>query len=84
MAIGLAAVFMLATLRRRNNETARLDRTRAQQHMPVRLARHSREGSRHGEYLRPGLCQRAIKRREAQVIADRHAHTADAGIGKRY
>ena len=36
------------------------------------------------EYLRPGLCQRAIKRREAQVIADRHAHTADAGIGKRY
>ena len=42
MAEGLAAVLVTPDLRRRDDEQPRLDRPRAQQHVPMRLARSGR------------------------------------------
>ena len=65
MAEGLAAVLVLAALRRREHEAAVLDRARAHQHVPVRLAGLPREGGRDGEERRAGFGQRAVERRES-------------------
>ena len=52
MAIGLAAILVLAALRWRDDEAARLDGARAQQDVPVRLARDAREGGGDRDDLR--------------------------------
>ena len=65
MAEGLAAVLVLAALRRREHEAAVLDGAGAIEHMPVRLAGLPGEGGRDGEERRAGLGQRAVERRES-------------------
>ena len=81
MAEGLAAVLVLAALRGREHEAAVLDRARAHQHVPVRLAGLPGEGGRDGEEDRAGFGQRAIERGEAQVVADRQPEPAPRQVG---
>ena len=57
----------------RDDIAARLDGPRAQQRMPVRLARDLREGGGHGDDLRPSHRELPEQIREAHIIADRQA-----------
>ncbi len=82
MAEGLAAFRMVAALRRREDEGAGLDGPRAQQQMPVGQTCGSREGGGHRQELGPGLRQRPVERRKAQIVADRHAEPAPGEIGQ--
>ena len=81
MAEGLAAVLVLAALRRREHEGAVLDRARADEHMPMRLAGLSGEGRRNRQERAAGLGERAVERREAQVVADGQAEPAPRQVG---
>ena len=76
MAEGLAAVLVLAALRRGEHVAAVLDGAGAHQHVPVRLAGLLGEGRGNGEERRAGLRQRAVERREAQIVADGQAEPA--------
>ena len=56
--------------------------------MPVGRAGDAGEGGRHGEEIRPGLGQRPIELRKAQIVADGHAEPAPGqlrqhGLGAR-
>ena len=57
VAIGLAAIGVLASLSRRHHKAGVFDRPRTQQYMPMRLARGFCECRRYREYLRTGLGQ---------------------------
>ena len=81
MAEGLAAVLVLAALRRREHEAAVLDGARAHQHMPVRFAGLPGEGGRDRQEGGAGFRQRAIERRKAQVVADGQAEPAPRQVG---
>ena len=83
MAIGRAAVGMDAALRRGDDVTAGLDRTRANERMPMRLAGGHREGGGNGDHLRPAIDERAIEFGEAQIITDAEAQTADWRVDER-
>ena len=55
MAEGLAAVLVTPDLGRGDDEQARLDRPRAQQHVPVRLAGRHGEGGGDRDHVGVGL-----------------------------
>ena len=76
-----AAVLVVAALRGRDHERAVLDRARAHQHVPVRLAGLPRERGGDREERRARFGERAIERRKAQVVADRHAEPAPRQVG---
>ncbi|MNG05672.1 hypothetical protein D3C84_888770 [compost metagenome] len=57
-----------------------LDGPRANQHIPVRGARHRSEGRWSGDQFRAGCTQLAVQLREAQVITDRQANPADRRV----
>ena len=67
---------MRAALSGGEDETAGLDRTRAQQHLPMGLA--GRHGKRRGDrdQAGTGLGKVAIEAGKAQVVTDRHRQTA--------
>ena len=81
MAEGVAAVLVMAALRGCEHEGRVLDRARAHQHVPVRLAGLLGEGRRDRQERRAGLGERAVERRKAQVVADGHAEPAPWQIG---
>ena len=53
----LPAAFVQAALRRRQDETAGLDGTSAQEHMPMRLTRHLGESRGYRQHLPAALSQ---------------------------
>src|SRR6516165_3441591 len=75
MAEGLALVLVQAALRRSQNEASVLDCARPDENVPVRLPGLPGEGRRYGKEGRPGLRERAVERRKAQVVTDRQAET---------
>src|SRR5438045_18422 len=81
MAKGVAAVLVTAALRRGEHEAAVLDRARAYEHVPMRLASLLGEGRRDGDERAAGLGQRAVERRKAQVVADAQAQPPPRQIG---
>ena len=81
MAEGLAAVLVLAALRGGEHEAAVLDRARAHQHMPMRLAGLARERRRDRQERRAGFGERAVERRKAQVVADGQPEPAPRQVG---
>src|SRR5882724_9055013 len=82
MAEGRAAVLMVAALRGREHEAAVLDRARAHQHVPMRLAGLTRERGGNAEKTRAGLGQCAVERREAQVVANGDAEPSPRQVGE--
>ena len=81
MAEGLAAVGMAAGLRGGDDEGAVLDRPRALQHVPVRLAGLARERGGCSQRDGAGMRLRAIEMREADVVADGHAEPQPRQVG---
>ncbi len=81
MAEGLALVLVQPGLRGGEHEAAVLDGAGAQQRVPMRFAGLFGEGRGHREERRAGFRQRAIQRREAHVVADRHAEPAPRQVG---
>ena len=82
VAVGLPPALVPAGLRRREHEAAVLDGARPHQHMPMRRAGRPREGRGNREEVGPGLGQRPVEMREAQVVADRDAERAPRQIGQ--
>src|SRR5450756_282083 len=82
MAEGLAAVLVLAALRGGEHEAAILDGAGAVQHMPMRLASLLGESRRDREHGGASLRQRAVERRETQVVADRQSEPAPRQIAQ--
>src|SRR5271156_3473215 len=82
MAISDPPALVGAALRRGKHETTILDRARAQQHMPVRLAGLLGKGRWYRQERSAGLGERTIKRREAQIVADGQAEPAPRQIGE--
>src|SRR6516162_5254543 len=72
---GLALVLVQAALRRRQDEASVLDCARPDENVPVRLPGLPGEGRRYGEEGCPGLSERAVERRKAQIVTDRQAET---------
>src|SRR3974390_929627 len=64
MAIGFAPIRMGATLGGCDHKCPVLNRPRAQKHMPMRLAGHTREGGGNAEHVGPRLRQHAIEMRK--------------------
>src|SRR5262245_66193306 len=81
VAVGAAAVLMLAGLGGRDDEAAGLDRARALQHVPVREARGVGEGRGDRQERGAGFGERAIELWKAQIVADRHAKLAPRQLG---
>src|SRR5690349_24943728 len=81
MAEGRAPVLVCPALGGREYIAAIFDGTRANQDVPVGLAGLLGERRRDGNERGPGLCERAIERRETQVVADREAEPAPWQIG---
>src|SRR4051812_30259056 len=77
----IASVLMPAALRGGEHKRAVLDRARPHQDVPMRLAGLFRERCRDGQERRAGFGQSAIKRRKAQVIADREPEPAPWQVG---
>src|SRR5665811_1510585 len=82
MAEGLAPVLVLAALRGGEYEAAVLDGAGADQHMPMRLASLLGESRRDREHGGAGFRQRAVERRETQVVADRQSEPAPRQIAQ--
>src|SRR5262249_56687142 len=82
MAEGLATVLVLAALRSRQHEGAVLDRAGAVKHMPMCLASLLGEGRGDGEKRTSGFRERAIKRGEAQIVADRESEPSPRQVGR--
>src|SRR6266542_5038585 len=82
MAEGRATVLVHAALRGREHVAAVLDRAGADQHVPMRLAGLLGEGGRDRDERGAGFRQRAIERREAQVVTDREAQPAPRQVGR--
>src|ERR1035437_6601006 len=82
MAEGLAPVLVLAALCGGEHEAAVLDGAGADQHMPMRLAGLLGESRRDREHGGAGLRQRAVERRETQVVADRQSQPAPRQIAQ--
>src|SRR5262249_272854 len=74
MAESLATVLVLAALRGRQHEGAVLDRAGAIKHVPMCFAGLLGERRGDGEKRTSGLGERAIKRGEAQIVADRQSN----------
>src|SRR6516165_6813058 len=72
---GLALVLVRAALRRGQDKASVLDCARPDENVPVRLPGLPSEGRGYGEEGRPGLGERAVERRKAQVVTDRQAET---------
>src|SRR5438876_4246062 len=70
MAKSVAAVLVPAALGGGEHEAAVLDRARAHEHMPMSFAGLLGEGRRNGEERAARVGERAVERREAQVVAD--------------
>src|SRR5215469_3439045 len=81
MAEGLATVLVLAALRGGQHEGAVLDRAGAIKHMPMRFAGLLGEGRGDGEKRTSGFGERAIKRGEAQIVADRESEPSPRQVG---
>src|SRR4029079_6994121 len=81
MSEGLAAVLMLATLRRREHERAVLDRARPVEHMPVRFAGLFRECRWNGQEYASGMRECAMERGKAQIVADGQAQPSPRQVG---
>ena len=81
MAESLAAVLVPAALGGGEHEAAVLDRACAHQNVPMRLAGLLGEGRGDREERSAGLGQRAIERREAQIVADGQAEPAPRQVG---
>src|SRR5262252_3677302 len=77
MAEGRASVLMQAALGRGKHEGAGLDGTGARQYMPMGFSGLLREGSGDGDKLCAGRGERAIERREAEVITDAEPESAE-------
>src|SRR5262249_33111137 len=82
VAIRVAAVLVAATLRRSEHAATVLDRTGAVEHMPVRLAGLPGERRRDRQKQASGLGESAVKRRKAQIIADRKTKPAPRKTGR--
>src|SRR5262249_22724684 len=82
MTEGRASVLVQAALGSGEHVAAVLDGARPEQNVPVGLAGLLGERRRNGDEGSPGLRERAIKRRKAQVIADRQAQSAPWQIGR--
>src|SRR5262249_19722534 len=82
MAEGRASVLMQAALGRGKHEGAGLDGTGARQHMPMGFSGLLREGSGDGDKLCAGRGERAIERREAEVITDAEPESAEGQVGE--
>src|SRR5690625_2919076 len=72
---------MGAALRWCKDEAAGLDRARAQEDLPVRMAGEGGEGGRHGQKTRAFLGKRAVELWKTQVIADAQAQAAPGQLG---
>src|ERR1700740_3571447 len=82
MAEGLARVLVQAALRRREHEATVLDRARADERVPVRLAGLPGECRRYGEERGSGLGGGPIERRESQIVTDGKPQPAPRQIGE--
>src|SRR5262249_30496380 len=82
MAESLATVLVLAALRGRQHEGAVLDRAGAIKHVPMCFAGLLGEGRGDGEKRTSGLGERAIKRGEAQIVADRESESSPRQVGR--
>src|SRR5664280_3214144 len=82
MAEGLAPVLVLAALRGGEHEAAVLYGAGADQHMPMRLAGLLGESGGDRQHGGAGLGQRAIERRETQVVAARQSEPAPRQIAQ--
>eukprot|EP00982_Pelagococcus_subviridis_P006121 29979-Pelagococcus_subviridis.AAC.6 len=70
-----------AALRGGDDVRLRLDRPRAQEHLPVRRAGGTRKRGRHEHHARAALVpQRAEQLRETKIVAYHHPETADRGV----
>ena len=74
-------MLVLAALGGGEHEAAVLDRARAHQHVPMGLAGLFGEGGGDRQERGAGLGQRAIERREAQIVANRQAEPAPRQVG---
>src|SRR5258707_11712307 len=81
MAEGRAPVLVHSPLCGCEDVAAVLDGARADQHMPVRLAGLLGKSGRDRDERGTGLRQRAVERRETQVVADRQAEPAPGQVG---
>src|SRR6185312_14336378 len=82
MAVGFAAVLVLAALRGGEDEAAVLDVAGAIEHMPMCFTGLFGEGGRNREEACAGLRQRAVERGKAQVIADGEAEPSPRQVGE--
>src|SRR5437588_10863576 len=80
MAEGLALILVSAALGRSQHKASVLDGAGPDEHMPVRLARLPRECGGYGKERCSCFRQRAVERREAQVVADRQAEPSPRQI----
>ena len=71
---------MEAALGRRQNKTSVFNGTGAQKTFPMRSTRRVIKRGGHGQYGRTGLCQGAIQRGKAQIIADAHPDPAERRV----
>src|SRR5688572_2905766 len=78
VAVGLAAVHVIASLRRRQHVGQVFDRARANQRCPVSPA--GGFGERRAHYDQVDVLHRAVKLGEPQVVADRQSDPAERGV----
>ena len=81
VAAAQSLIVVRAPLRGREEPALRLDRSRAEQHVPVILSRHERERGRDREDLGAAIGERPVELGEPHVEADRKAELADRGVG---
>ena len=70
------AVDVVPPLVSRNDIAKILDRTRAQQGLPMRFAGQAGECRRQHTYFHPDISHRPEKLRETEIVADRHPQFA--------
>ena len=76
VAIGIAAVLVMSRLRRSDNEQPRLDRSRPEQHLPMRPPGRNGERGGNGDHLRTRLGQSREQAGKPKIVADRQAEPA--------
>src|SRR5690606_31708828 len=79
--IGLASIFMEASLCGSNHPCAILDGASAQQYMPMGLAGLAGKGCRNRQNFGTSQCLSAEKLREPQVVANGNAKLTEGKLG---
>src|SRR5262245_58587745 len=81
VAEGGAAVLVQAALGGGEHERAGLDRTGADQNVPMRLPGLLGEGRGNGDELGAGKRERTVERGEAEIVTDRESQAAEGKLG---